>query len=393
LAVTLAAGCGTSGGGGAADSGGPPAIDAAPLLADAAFPAPDAPADRASDPTGQVEGPAMAACAPPRDVQAPVAKLSETGCVDPKDPRKLAGIVVPYEINSPLWSDGADKTRGMVIPAGQRIHVKDCAKDPADCPAGPADDGKWVFPVGTVMIKTFSFDDKLVETRLFVRSTAETWVGYSYQWDQAQTDATIVPDQRTEISFDTGKRAVAWTLPSRADCMRCHLQNAGSTLGPETAQLNRLFGGMNQLDRLQALGLFEAPLARPYRAALATPYPTQGLVPAPSATVEQRARAYLHANCAFCHRPDALNFAFYDLRHDVPLAQTGLCNAAAMKGDAGVPGALVLKPARPAESVLWLRMKALPTLGRMPPLASKIVDSDAMKVVGDWISSIAACPM
>ena len=58
-----------------------------------------------------------------------------------------------------------------------------------------ADDGKWVLPVGTVMVKSFLFDSKLLETRLLMRFDATTWVGYTYKWDEAQTDATLVGDE------------------------------------------------------------------------------------------------------------------------------------------------------------------------------------------------------
>src|SRR5450755_164200 len=133
-------------------------------------------------------------CTPPVDMAAPLGKLSQTGCMEATDPTKLAARVIRYEVNSPLWSDSADKQRGMVLPAGKTVHVLDCALEPAQCTQGPSNTGKWVFPVGTVPVKSFLFDGKLVETRLFVRHDEQNWVGYSYQWDEAQTDATLVPD-------------------------------------------------------------------------------------------------------------------------------------------------------------------------------------------------------
>src|SRR6185369_5513491 len=72
-------------------------------------------------------------CTPPVDVDAPVEKLSLTGCMNPSDPTKFADRVIPYEVNSPLWSDSADKQRGFVMPAGKTIHIKDCAVTPAEC--------------------------------------------------------------------------------------------------------------------------------------------------------------------------------------------------------------------------------------------------------------------
>ncbi|HEX3596681.1 MAG TPA: hypothetical protein VHU80_16335, partial [Polyangiaceae bacterium] len=254
-----------------------------------------------------------------------------------------------------------------------------------------ADEGKWVLPIGTVMVKNFMFDGKLVETRLFEHFDDATWAGFSYQWNEAQTDATLVPDQELTVTFDTGKQKVDWHYPSRNDCMECHNSSGGSTLGPETAQMNRSVGGKNQLDGWTALGIFETPPAKPYVAALVTPYVGQLGGPPAGATVEQRVRSYLHANCAFCHRPDS-DFNPIDLRNATAFKDTGLCNAMPKKGDVGVNGALDLVPATPKNSVLWLRMDALPNEGRMPKLASYVVDDQAVSLVGDWITSIKACP-
>jgi uncharacterized repeat protein (TIGR03806 family) len=321
--------------------------------------------------------------------------------MDATHPTSFASSVVPYEVNSPLWSDGADKARGFVLPVGGKIHVKACATT-AECPQGSQDTGKWVMPVGTVMVKSFGFDGKLVETRLLVHADADTWNGYSYEWNEAQTDATVVPDDadpslggaRAHASFDTGARTVAWTFPYRFDCTTCHTKSAGGTLGPETRQMNRVVGGMNQIDRWQASGLFDdtAP-PKPYQDALVLPYDGQlGTVPA-DATVEQRARSYLHANCAYCHRPEG-DFPSMDLRYDTALKDTKVCGVAPMKGDVGVAGALLLAPRAPLTSAIWLRMDAPASTGktRMPQLATAVIDAAGVKVVGDWITSIAACP-
>jgi len=389
-------------------------------------------------------------CAPPADIRCPHPKLSQTGCIDPspfsdsKIPLKMASVVVPYEVNSPLWSDGALKTRGMRLPTGGKIHVKDCAKNPTECgvldPATlkcclpPADDGKWVLPAGSVLVKNFMFPDasrpsgyKLVETRLFihmdhvveVEGVKTEWVGYGYQWDDAQTDATIVgtlvdgSDTGVSGTFHvtptTGAatQSITWDYPSRLDCITCHMPISptttpvsGYSIGLETIQMNRDVpgGAMNQIDKLAALDLFETALAKPYKTALVPPYPGQSGSPPASATLDQRARSYLHANCAFCHRPDG-KWNGFDVRFDVPLKSTAMCNGAPGKGDLGVAGATLLTPKNPMSSLMWLRMHApkgnLMTggTGRMPAIGSSVIDTQGTDLISQWISSINACPM
>ena len=334
-------------------------------------------------------------CQPPADVFSPIMKLTETGCVDPANPAKPTARAVSYEVNSPLWSDSSAKTRAFVLPAGGKIQVRDCTANPADCPNGPADEGHWSFPVGTVMIKTFAFDAKLLETRLFMHVDASNWVGYSYQWNEAQTEATLVSADGAEIMFNTGKNMVDWHYPSQKDCLNCHNQAGGSTIGPETAQFNRSLGGMNQIDQLSTLGLFETPPAKPYKAALVAPYPQAGDPPS-TATTEQKARSYLHANCGFCHRPGG-NFANFDLRYDTPIKDMKICSAESTKGAiANAPGfTKILVAGQHAQSLMWLRMNEMDEQkGRMPQIASYVVDHDATTLVGTWIDALttATCP-
>ncbi|MEO5770246.1 MAG: hypothetical protein ABIS92_17955 [Polyangia bacterium] len=335
-------------------------------------------------------------CIPPASLDSPAAKLTQTGCVDPAHPTMLAASVIPYEVNSPLWSDGADKTRGMALPAGAKIHVKNCATEPTACPQGMADTGKWVFPVGTVLVKNFLFDGKFVETRLFIRFDQATWAGITYQWNQEQTDATLVPDDRVQASFNTGKRTVDWHYPNRIDCMKCHAESAGFSLGPETRQMNRMVGGINQIEMLQTLGLFDAPIVKPYQAALIAPYVSQAGAPPAGATLEQRARSYLHANCAICHRPDG-DFPDLDMRLDIALKDTHMCRTVPVKSDLGVLNSLVLDPGKKDNSVMYLRMNTLPDpkggkTVRMPQIASYVIDQEGTKLIGDWIASLTSCP-
>ena len=91
---------------------------------------------------GNDGGAARTICAPPANVDEPKVKLSDTGCMDSLHPTLMAPSVLAYDVNSPLWSDGADKSRGFVLPADKKIHVKNCAKEPNLCRVGPEDDGR-----------------------------------------------------------------------------------------------------------------------------------------------------------------------------------------------------------------------------------------------------------
>ena len=299
-------------------------------------------------------------------------RLSETGCFSANDPTKPTRRLVPYDINSPLWSDGADKARWMALPVGEKIRV--------------AADGHFEFPVGTVLVKEFAIGGKRVETRLFMRHTDGAWAGYSYEWNDAGTDATLLATGKTKV---VGEQT--WQFPSRAQCNGCHNGAAGFTLGPESAQLDREYTypdgtTSNQLTKLAALGYFHPdtpPSAAPVRP-LVSPASTE-------ASLEDRARSYLHANCAFCHRPDAPGRGVADMRWDRSFADTKLCNGDLETGAYGVIGAKLVVPGNSASSMLAVRMHATDER-RMPPLASSIVDGLGTSVVDQWIMSLESCP-
>jgi uncharacterized repeat protein (TIGR03806 family) len=299
------------------------------------------------------------------------AKLSQTGCFLASDPSLPSSRLVPYAVNAELWSDGADKARWMALPTGGKIEVRA--------------DGDWTLPIGSVLVKAFSIGGKKIETRLFVRHTDGAWAGYAYEWNDAQTDATLLDTGKTKIAG-----AQTWTIPSRSECMTCHNGAAGGSLGLETAQLNRSFTypdgtTQNQLAKLEAMGVFStlAPLP-PSSARPALPRPED-----PGA-VGPRARAYLHANCGFCHRPQGPGRGVLDLRFTSAIADTRACNVAPELGTLGVTSAKLIAPGQPGQSVISLRMKATGT-GRMPPLATSRVDTSGTSLVDQWISATTSC--
>ena len=300
------------------------------------------------------------------------ARLRDTGCFDPADPRRPASGLIPYGVNAPFWSDGADKERWFALPDGARIAIKD--------------EGDFDLPVGSVVAKTFSRSGKRIETRLLVRHTDGEWAGYSYEWNDAESDATLLPSGKTKKST-----AGEWTFPSRADCLRCHTAAAGRTLGLEVGQLN---GDLrypstdrvaNQLKTLEHIGVFEHALAAPAEALIAYPAPL-GNGPAAG-----RARSYLHVNCSQCHRPGVTGRATLDLRYGTPLAAMKACGVVSEIDDLGIGSALLLAPASPSRSLLSLLPYARDGK-RMPPLATSVVDASGLGVLDAWITSLSGCP-
>lgn len=307
-------------------------------------------------------------------------RLSETGCMRKDDPREPAAGVIPYAVASPLWSDGADKRRFLALPPGAKITVQ------------PS--GDWDLPIGSTVIKSFAMGDTMLETRFFVRLADGSWTGYTYQWNDANTDATL-------LGKDGGDRFMgdlAWTFPSRANCLGCHTAAAGRTLGLETAQLNIAFlypGNRlaNQIDTLQHLGLLDPPqLDRLKLPALPNP------VTATDAPVEARARSYLHANCAFCHQPAASAEVFKDMpvamdvRFATPFRDTKLCGAEPSKTTYSIPDAKLISPGKPEASIVSVRMHSKITSVRMPAFGTAVVDTRGVAVIDEWIRGLTGCP-
>ncbi|MCC6620046.1 MAG: PQQ-dependent sugar dehydrogenase [Deltaproteobacteria bacterium] len=310
-----------------------------------------------------------AAAAPDTSVTFP-ARLSETGCVQPDDPRRPAPGVVAYEPRSPLWSDGAEKERYLAIPDDAFIDV--------------ADDGDLDLPDGSVLVKHFKVGDHFHETRLLMRHGGQ-WRGYSYQWDEAQTDATLLTGEASA----TLPSGLAWTWPSRSQCLTCHTAAAGHTLGLEVAQLD--FG--RQLEWL-ADHHYLAPEHRDLDALRVAARPTL-VDPRADGPVAPRVRSYLHANCSGCHRPGGVGRGAMDLRAEVPFEAMGVCDAEPVGyfvwGRPDQTTQRLVRPGLPDKSILWLRMTKLGFF-RMPPLGTQLVDDHARALVADWIEGLEPCP-
>lgn len=308
-------------------------------------------------------------------VGGPPERLSQTGCFEASDPKRPVDALVPYEPNARLWSDGATKRRWVALPDNGQITVRA--------------DGSFELPPGAVLVKEFAVDGKLVETRFFVRQEDNAhWVGYTYAWNDDQSDATLVGPEGAQLEVNGG----TWDIPTRAQCYRCHTNVTGLTLGLEVGQLNHNIvypatgRSANQLFTLSSIG---------YLQEIEGPQPSFPRTDDTSRSAEERARTYLHANCANCHRPGGPTFTPLDLRWWVPLQEMGICDQRPTIDDlaAYIPSEpRLLAPGAPERSVLYHRLSTTEPGVRMPPLGRSMTDPVASAVVFDWIKGLSTCP-
>ena len=303
--------------------------------------------------------------------------LSQTGAFSDVPSLTPTQGVIPYDINAPLWTDGAAKQRWVVVP-------NDGTHDTAAERVKYSEEEPWVFPIGTVFIKHFglALDERSpdavtpIETRFLVRQEDGSYYGFTYRWNDAGTDAelleTALLDPLTIINEAGVPRQQIWTFPGRSDCFACHTQTAGYVLGPKASQLNgdqfytQTGITANQLETWNHIGVFEPSIDVSGLPQIITSKNLKDL----SATIEDRARSYLESNCASCHRPEGGPRSLFDLRLHVPLEESGLINGEVIE-DLGIEGAKVIVPGEPGKSILFQRISELGTSTAMPPIAEK----------------------
>jgi uncharacterized repeat protein (TIGR03806 family) len=358
---------------------------------------------------------------PPQDTAPPPfpRRLSDSGLFTDVAHHQMVEGAIPYSVNAPLWSDGAHKERFFAIPEaaleGFQIDL--------------AQRNGWHFPDGTVLVKSFAIEtipgDKAsrrwIETRFLTRQEGE-WAGYSYRWNDEQTDAELVPAEGldVELAFDvpgpapgtTQRVRQTWRYPSRVECMVCHSRAANFVLGLSTAQMNRVhdYGGVavHQFQVLADLGLIpprQRPGAQgPRRAATSPPpgaLPPEGDDPWPRLAdpydqrqpLEARARAYLHANCAMCHVQAGGGNAQMDLSYTATREKMNVVDVVPLHHKFDLPDARLIAPGHPERSVLLYRMKQRGVgTGQMPQLATYRVDEAAVDLLTRWIASLPQAP-
>lgn len=314
--------------------------------------------------------------------------LSETGIFKDLARLQLNDGFIPYDLVVPFWSDGANKSRWVSVPSGQTVKFSPT--------------GEWVFPRGTVFVKTFTIATndstpevlRRLETRLLVCDAHGGVYGVTYKWRADHQDADLLATNLTEtltITTATGTREQPWYYPSRHDCLDCHTANAGYVLGVKTRQLNRELtypDGVadNELRAWNHIGLFDAKLDENTLAA----FPTLARLDDPNRSLTDRARSYLDANCAHCHRPEG-TVAYFDARYDTPLERQGLVDGRVLI-DERIDHSRVIAPNDIWRSILYMRANTLEAF-RMPPLARNTIDQRGMALLRQWIESLPGPPV
>jgi uncharacterized repeat protein (TIGR03806 family) len=333
-------------------------------------------------------------------------KLSETGLFSSTKDHIPAKGLIPYSVNAQLWSDGGHKERFLALPGESQIEFDDVIY-----PHGPTyPDPGWRFPDGAVLVKTFSLDTKAgdpssrrrLETRILQHRLmpgnddeygAQYWFGYTYLWNDDQTDAELLGPQGLDREYviqdaaaPGGTRKQIWHFPSRAECTLCHTMAAKYALGVTTLQMNKDhdYGGTiaNQLATLEHLGVFKQPLPK-------RPDELPRLIDYHDASQDRhlRARAYLHSNCAHCHRKWGGGNAEFDLQASLPLTHSKAVNTPPGQGALSLSDPRIIAPGDPARSLILHRMR-ITGLGRMPHVASSVVDRDAVELIHQWIADL-----
>lgn len=299
--------------------------------------------------------------------------------------------LLPYKVNLPFWSDHAVKRRWFIIPD-------------ASSKMTWSRDANWSYPTGQIWVKHFDLPltrsnpplatdpqapVKRVETRLLVKTASGSY-GVSYRWNDAGSEATLVPDEGADFDLNVTQNGQPytqhWHIPSRAECSICHTGKAGHSLSMNTRQLN-LSNTINtrtgnQLNLLKYAGYFSNVPDSPNTLPRHLGPDETGFSP------EARVRSYLAVNCAYCHQAGGTAApAVWDGRPELTLAQTGLINGHATNDGGSSLNKLVV-PGDLAHSVIYNRVALTNGFSRMPPLASSELDQRSISLLAEWIGQV-----
>ena len=324
----------------------------------------------------QVNDSAILADSPPK-------LLSEYGFfLNTKDQITVPGVL-PYELITSLFSDYADKHRFVYVPKGKI--------------AAYQKNSVFSFPVGSVLIKTFSYEPinnqrserHLIETRLLIRKDSG-WDALTYVWDEEGQEASLALAGKTVkanyISNDGRQLDIRYRVPNKNQCKECHLENESIVpIGPKPRNLNRdynyLEGTMNQLEKWMSVKFIES---YPEKINSVVDFMDS------SKPINDRARAYLDINCGHCHAPEgsASNSGLYLDLLETREKQLGVFKGpvATGRGSGGLDYSIV--PGHPDESILLYRMISDAPDIMMPESGRSVMHKEAVDIIYQWIEEM-----
>jgi uncharacterized repeat protein (TIGR03806 family) len=283
----------------------------------------------------------------------------------------VAGVI-PFDVNAPLFADFTGKQRFFRLPPGGKITYHA--------------DGTWIFPTGTMVIKSFGVGTRLIETRVFIKQDGG-WTPTTYLWNEQQTEATLLlVGARVPITVQNEQGqdvAIEYRVPNTNQCYGCH-GTPGETdmLGLRTRQMNR----DGQIEQLVAMGAFDGPLPPPSEwGKLPDPYAAGG-------DLDAKARAWLEANCAHCHSPGgAAGGTRLWLNVDVTTPiDYGICRIPNAAGAGAGGRRFDIVPGAPDESVMTFRIASTVPGIKMPEMPVQLVDQRGVDLITAWIAAMPA---
>jgi putative heme-binding domain-containing protein len=314
--------------------------------------------------------------------------LSQTGLFASVKQHTPAAGVMPFTINSRQWLDGATTEHWIALPETSAMTLY---------AAGKAVPGlvywhsfRLHFPKDAVLLRTISLGGRRVETQLLHFEGAD-WRGYTYAWRDDQSDADLVPADGADKELSGQSRV--WQFPSRSQCMSCHSNQSEYALAFTPEQLNRPGpDGRNQLIALteagyiQRVGKNDTPQPPFDTSSLAKERkladPADKLQP-----LEERARAYLHANCGHCHSDHGGGAVPLRLNFPLEVKEMNAVGSRPTRGDFGLPDACIIKPGDPYASTLFFRMAKFGR-DRMPHICSDLPDEAGLQLIEQWIAGM-----
>lgn len=315
-------------------------------------------------------------------------KLSEYGFFVGNPANQKAGEgIMPYTLNTPLFTDYAHKLRFVKLPEGAQVAYNDSSV--------------FDFPVGTTIIKTFYYphdfrkpegEKTLLETRLLIHEE-KGWKALAYHWNEDQSDAILeVAGGRKEMKWrdkDGKKQKVDYVMPNVNECKGCHNYDGNvRPIGPSARQLNGDFhyssGIKNQLQQWQEHNMISGMPSPDHAPRIAVWNDPE------SGSLDERARAWLDINCAHCHNPHgpASTSGFFLDVHQTDPTTLGVNKppVAAGRGSGGRQFDIV--PGKPEASILWYRIASTDPGVMMPEIGRKMIHKEGVQLIHDWISKM-----